>query len=53
MRTEKGKQAFQSTDMKVWNELPDHIKTAPSTDFLRKKELKRMILEEQHFTRLV
>ena len=36
-RTKKGKQAFQNTGVKVWNELPDHIKRAPSIEVFKGK----------------
>ena len=45
MRTEKGKQAFQNTGAKVWNELPDHIRRAPSIEIFKEK-MRKMILED-------
>ena len=45
MRTEKGKQAFQNTGAKVWNELPDHIRRAPSIETFEEK-MRKMILED-------
>ena len=45
MRTEKGKQAFQNTGAKVWNELPDHIRRAPSFKIFQEK-MRKMILED-------
>ena len=52
MKTEKENQAFRNTGAKVWNELLDHIKTAPSNEVFKEK-IKRMILEDQYFTHLV
>ena len=45
MRTEKGKQAFQKTGAKVWNEPPDHIRRAPSIEIFKEK-MRKMILED-------
>ena len=45
MRTEKRKQAFQNTGAKVWNELPDHIRRAPSIEIFKEK-MRKMILED-------
>ena len=45
MRTEKGKQAFQNTGAKVWNELSDHIRRAPSIEIFKEK-IRKMILED-------
>ena len=45
MRTEKGKQAFQNTGAKVWNELPDHVRRAPLIEFFKEK-MRKMILED-------
>ena len=45
MRTGKGKQAFQNTGEKVWNELPDHIRRALSIEIFKEK-MSKMILED-------
>ena len=45
MRTEKGKQAFQNTAAKLWIELPDHIRRAPSIEIFKGK-MRKMILED-------
>ena len=47
MRTEKEKQAFQNTGAKVWNELTDHIRRAPSIEIFEEKN------EKNDFRRLV
>ena len=40
MKTEKENQAFRNTGAKVWNELLDHIKTAPSNEVFKEKDKK-------------
>ena len=40
IRTEKGKQAFQQTGPKAWNELPDLNRSSQSTESFQEKNKK-------------
>ena len=48
IRTGKGKQAFQQTSPKVWNELPDFIRRSQSTKSFQVKT-KKSILDRDFF----
>ena len=47
MRTEKGKQAFQQTGPKIWNEFPDFVRRLQSIESFQEKNEKIILDRDQ------